>query len=399
MALFFTIFFTVYTALNYYIFIRGWQAIHTLSVLKPFYLVFFIIIAYGYVIVKVLYKYLSPLAYDIILGAGAIWFAFLIYFILFLLGLDLIRLLESFFQFLPKYFYDNYEQTKKITAIVIIALVSLIVFLGNLNKREITIKNLEITLPKGSGKLNELNVVMASDLHLSPIDGERLLSKIIDKMNSLKPDIILLAGDIVDDKAEILEQRKIGESFKRLKPKYGIYTINGNHEFINGVDASVQYAEHLGMKVLRDEFELIDSSFYIVGREDVAMKQFTGKDRKSLEEIVHSINTNEISETSMDHLSGRSSTKTLPKILLDHTPVKLEQAEKNGIDIQFSGHTHHGQLWPANIITGMIYEISWGYKKKGNTHYYVTSGAGTWGPPVRTGSKSEIVNIKIKFED
>jgi predicted MPP superfamily phosphohydrolase len=328
----------------------------------------------------VLYKYLHPLAYDIVLGAGAIWFAFLVYFILLLLGLDIIRLLESFFNFLPRFIYDNYEQTKKTTAIVIIALVSLIVFLGNLNKRDITIKNLELTLPKGSGQLNELNIVMASDLHLSPIDGERLLSRIIDKINSVKPDIILLVGDIVDDKAEILEQRKIGESFKRLNPKYGVYTINGNHEFINEVEASVKYAEHLGMKVLRDEYVIIDSSFYLIGREDVSMNSFTGRKRKSLEEIMGSINS------------------IHPKILLDHTPVKLEQAEKNGIDLQFSGHTHHGQIWPGNIITNLIYEVSWGHKKKRNTHYYVSSGAGTWGPPVRTGSKSEIVNIKIKFQ-
>jgi len=388
MALFFTIFFTVYTALNYYIFIRGWQALHTLPVFKPFYVVFFIIIAYGYIIVKVLHKYLHPLAYDIILGAGAIWFAFLIYFILFILGLDLIRLLESFFHFLPKFIYSNYEQTKKIIAIVIIALVSLIVFLGNLNKRDITIKTLDLTLPKGNGKLNELNVVMASDLHLSPIDGERLLSKIVDKINSLNPDVILFAGDIVDDKAQILKERGIGESFKRLNAKYGIYSITGNHEFINDVEPSVVFAEEYGMKVLRDAYELVDSSFYVIGREDVAMKQFTGKERKSLEQIVSSINSD------------------YPKILLDHTPVKLEQAEKNGIDLQFSGHTHHGQIWPGNIITNLIYKVSWGYKlvksgsdgKKGKTHYYVTSGAGTWGPPVRTGSKSEIVCIKLKFE-
>jgi predicted MPP superfamily phosphohydrolase len=381
MALFFTIFFTVYTALNYYIFIRGWQALHTLPALKPFYALFFIIMAYSYVIAKVLYKYLHPLAYDIILGAGAIWFAFLVYFILLLLGLDIIRLLESFFNFLPRFIYDNYEQTKKITTIMIIALVSLIVFLGNLNKRDITIKNLELTLPKGSGKLNELNVVMASDLHLSPIDGERLLSKIIDKINSLNPDIVLFAGDIVDDKAVILKERGIGESFKKLNPRYGIYSITGNHEFINDVEPSVKFMENYGMKVLRDNYELIDSSFYVVGREDVAKRQFTNKERKTLEQIVSSIDS--------DH----------PKILLDHTPVKLEQAEKNGIDLQFSGHTHHGQIWPANIITNIIYEVSWGYKKKGNTHYYVTSGAGTWGPPVRTGSKSEIVNIKIIFKD
>ena len=291
MALFFTIFFTVYTALNYYIFIRGWQALHTLPVLKPFYVVFFIIIAYGYVIAKVLYKYLHPLAYDIILGVGAIWFAFLVYFILLLLGLDLIRLVESFYHFLPNYIYNNYEQTKKITAIVIIALVSLIVFLGNLNKRDITIKTLELTLAKGSGKLNELNVVMASDLHLSPIDGEKLLSRIINKIDTLNPDIILFAGDIVDDKAAILKDRGIGESFKRLNPKYGIYSINGNHEFINEVEPSVKFMEEYGMKVLRDSYELIDSSFYVIGREDVSMNSFTGRKRKSLEEIINSINS------------------------------------------------------------------------------------------------------------
>jgi len=380
MIVFFTIFFTVYTALNYYIFIRGWQALESIAFLRPYYIVVFIVVAYGYVFSKLLYKFLPPLIYDIWLGVGAIWFAFLVYFILILLSIDLIRLLESFFHFFPNFIYENYEQTKKITALVIIILVSAIVFLGNLNKRDISIQTLNITLPKGSGKLNELNIVMASDLHLSPIDGERLLSEIVDKINSVNPDIILFAGDIVDDKAVILKDRGIGESFKRLNPKYGIYSINGNHEFINEVEPCVKFMEDFGMKMLRDNYELIDSSFYLIGREDVVMKQFTGKERKTLEEIISAVNS--------DH----------PKILLDHTPVKLEQAERNGIDLQFSGHTHHGQIWPANIITNMIYEVSWGYLKKGKTHFYVTSGAGTWGPPVRTGSKSEIVNIKVKFE-
>ncbi len=379
MVLFFTIFFTVYTTLNYYVFIRGWQVLASISYLRPYYVIVFVAVAYGYVFSKLLYKFLPPLVYDIWLGIGAIWFAFLVYFILSLLGLDLIRLLESFFHFLPKFIYNNFEQTKKITAIVIITLVGLVVFLGNLNKRDISVRILELQLPKGDGKLSEVNIVAASDLHLSPIDGERLLSRIIDKMNSLNPDIILLSGDIVDDKAEILEQRKIGESFKKLNPKYGIYTINGNHEFINEVEASVRYAEHLGMNVLRDNHVLIDSSFYVVGREDSTMYQFTGKHRNTLKQILASINTN------------------LPVVLLDHTPYKLEEAQNNNVALQLSGHTHHGQIWPANIITNMIYEVSWGYKKKGNTHYYVTSGAGTWGPPVRTGSKSEIVNIKIKF--
>jgi predicted MPP superfamily phosphohydrolase len=380
MALFFIIFFTVYTTLNYYVFIRGWQFLASYPSLKIPYTFLFIIIAYGYVLAKMLYRSLPPIMYDIIIGVGAIWFAFLAYFIISLLLIDIIRLLNSWLNFFPTLINNNYETVKKITGLSVILIVSLIVFLGNLNKRDIKIKELEIDLPKGNSKISELNVVMASDIHLSPIDGEKLLSRIVDKMNSLNPDIILLAGDIVDDKAVILDQRNIGESFKRLKPKYGVYSINGNHEFINEVESSVKYAEQFGIKFLRDSYELIDSSFYVIGREDSSMIQFTGKQRKSLNEIVKNL----------DH--------KYPKILLDHTPFKLEQAEQNGIDLQLSGHTHHGQIWPANIITSMIYELSWGYLKKGKTHYYVSSGAGTWGPPVRTGSSSEIVNLKVKFE-
>jgi hypothetical protein len=380
MALFFIIFLTVYTLLNFYVFIRGWQVISAYPIIKPVYAVLFLIIAYGYVLAKVLYKFLSPLAYDILLGVGAIWFAFLVYFLLSLLLIDIVRLFNGWFHFLPTIITANYENAKKIIAIIVIALVGLIVFLGNLNKRNIEIRTLAIAIPKSESKLDELNIVMASDIHLSPIDGERLLVRIVEKINSINPDIILLGGDIVDDKAKVLEERGIGESFRRLKSKYGVYSITGNHEFINDVDFCVRFAEKFGIKFLRDSYELIDSSFYLIGREDTSMPQFTGKPRKSLKEIINAISTNH------------------PKILLDHTPFKLEQAEQNGMDLQLSGHTHHGQIWPVNLITKMIYEISWGYKKKGETHYYISSGAGTWGPPVRIGSSSEIVNIRVKFQ-
>jgi predicted MPP superfamily phosphohydrolase len=379
MTLFFIVFFTVYTSLNFYVFIRGWQVISAYPILRSIYAVLFIIIAYGYILAKLLYKFLSPLAYDILLGVGAIWFAFFAYFVLSLLLIDIIRLLNGWFHFLPAIISNNYDLTKKITAIIVITLVGLIVFLGNLNKRNIQIKTIDISIPKGAGKLDSLNVVMASDIHLSPIDGEKLLTKIVDKVNSCNPDIILLAGDIVDDKAIVLEERGIGESFRRLKSKYGVYSITGNHEYINGVDTCVRFAEKFGIKFLRDSSTMIDGSFYLIGRDDSSELQFTGKQRKSLSDIVKDIQPN------------------YPKILLDHTPFKLEQAEQNGIDLQLSGHTHHGQIFPGNLITKMIYELSWGYKKKGNTHYYVSSGAGTWGPPVRTGSNSEIVNLKIKF--
>lgn len=381
MTLFFVIFLTIYTSINFYVFLRGWQILVFYPVLKPIYAILFVIFAYGYIIAKVLYKYLNPVIYDILLGIGAVWFAFLVYFLLSIVFIDIVRLFNGWFHFFPAIITNNYENAKKITALMVIVLVGLIVFLGNLNKRNIDIRTIEISIPKGESKLDKLNVVMASDIHLSPIDGENLLERIVSKINSLNPDIILFAGDIVDEKAKVLEERGIGESFTKLKSKYGVYSINGNHEFINGVESCDKYAEKYGIKFLRDSYVMIDSGFYLIGREDSSMPQFTGKKRKTLDELVKDISN------------------SYPKILLDHTPFKLEQAQQNGIDLQLSGHTHHGQIWPGNLITNMIYELSWGYKKKGDTHYYVSSGAGTWGPPVRTGSRSEIVNIKIKFLD
>jgi predicted MPP superfamily phosphohydrolase len=90
--------------------------------------------------------------------------------------------------------------------------------------------------------------------------------------------------------------------------------------------------------------------------------------------------------------------RSFPILLLDHQPFQLHEAEQQGVDLQISGHTHHGQLWPFNFITKKVYELSWGYKKKGNTHVYVSSGVGTWGPPIRLGNRPEIVNVRLSFE-
>ena len=156
----------------------------------------------------------------------------------------------------------------------------------------------------------------------------------------------------------------------------GVYGITGNHEYINGVDSSVNYMKELKVIPLRDSSITIDNGFVLIGREDRSKGL---KKRIPLKELV------------------QNSEKNLPVILLDHTPFQLEEAMENGVDLQLSGHTHHGQMFPINLITSKIYELSQGYKKKGKTQYYVSSGVGTWGPPVRTGSRSEIVDIKIKF--
>jgi predicted MPP superfamily phosphohydrolase len=379
MLIFLLVFLSIYSALNYYVFIRGWQFLSAYPFLKPYYLFLFIVVAYSYIIAKVLYNSLHPVIHDAFIWIGSFWFAYLVYFILFLFVVDLGRIIGLKFNLFPSSFTENYELVKRITAAVIVFVVSMIILSGYFNTRNINIKTLNIEIPKSSTKLKELNIVMIGDIHLSPINDEKFLSNIVTKINSLKPDIVLLPGDIVDDRADVLKRLNIGESFKKIKSKYGVFASNGNHEFINGVENADRYLRENGIEVLRDTIVMIDDAFIIAAREDRSITNFTNKKRKSLNSILNGVD------------------RSYPIILLDHTPVNLNEAEIQGVDLQLSGHTHHGQFFPGSLITNLVYEVSWGYLKKNNIQYYVTSGAGTWGPPVRNASKSEIVNIKVKF--
>lgn len=381
MAVFFSIFFTLYSIINYYIFIRGWQAIAGITFLKPFYVFTFLLFALGYLAAKFFHSFLPPLVYDLLLWVGSFWFAFILYLTLFILLIDITRVLNFYFGIFPAFINSNYEQSKQITAAVVLFLSSTIILIGFINSTNFIVKNLSINIDKKNSNLSQLNIVMVSDIHLSPLNGESFLKQIIEKVNQLNPDIVLIPGDIVDDKPHILSERGIGKSLKQLNSQYGVYACTGNHEYINGGEESVRYLSSNGIKVMRDSFEVVQNSFILVGREDVSKQNFTQRSRKSLSEIMN------------------GSTKDLPVILLDHTPYKLNEARDNKIDIQLSGHTHNGQMFPINLITNLIYELSRGYLKKGNTHYYVSSGVGSWGPRVKIASDAEIVNIKVTFRD
>jgi len=379
MAIFFIVFLIVYSAANYYIFIHGWHSIALFPFLKPFYIIIFLLAASGYIIAKFAGSKVPEIIYDILLWSGSFWFAFMLYFFLFILLIDLSRLLNHFFNIYPAFITSNYSTAKFVTFVVVLSISIIIIIAGFINTRNIKINQVEIEIPKKSSNLSELNVVHAGDFHLTIINNGKFLDEIVERINSLNPDIVLMTGDILDDNINILKRQNIGKSLSKIKSKYGVFVSNGNHEFINGADELDKYMEEMNLKVIRDSSAFIDNSFYIVGRDDRSKVSFTGKQRKSLKEIM----------TNVD--------KNYPVILLDHTPSKLGKAVNENIDLQLSGHTHNGQMFPANFITKWIYEVSWGYLKKEQTQFYVTCGVGTWGPPVRLGSDSEIVNLKIRF--
>jgi predicted MPP superfamily phosphohydrolase len=374
MAWFFIIFLSLYSVLNYYIGLRGWQALEGAAYLRPLYLIIFLFSSLSYIFSKVVQRYLPTIIYETIELIGSFWFAFMLYFFLTVVLLDIVRVFNWGFNILP--YFDNYSSVKLITLGVVTFVVMLIIIGGYINTRTLKIETLNIEIPARNSSLTELNAVLISDIHLSSINGDGFARDIVNKINILHPDIVFVGGDLVDDKAAVLREKGIGFSFKDIKAPLGVYGITGNHEYINGVDSSVNYMKELNVIVLRDSSITINNGFVLIGREDRSRGL---KRRKPLKELVE------------------SSEKNLPVILMDHTPFQLEEAMENGVDLQLSGHTHHGQMFPINLITNKIYELSRGYKKKGNTQYYVSSGVGTWGPPVRTGSRSEIVNLKIKF--
>jgi len=374
---FFSIVLLIYSAINYYIYHRGIQSVPVDSGLRNWFRWIFITLAASYVIGRFLERMYLSVFSDVLVWIGSFWLATMFYFLLAVILIDLIRLSNYFIGYLPSGWLTPKAAANALGLTVIVVLIT--VFAGYVNAISPRIKNLTIDVKKQAGSLKELNIAMASDIHMGTIIGSRRMAKLVGLINGLKPDIILFAGDIVDEDLAPVIRQNLGESLRRLEAPMGVYGITGNHEYIGGAERAVRYLQEHGIVMLRDSVIKIAGAFYIAGREDRDKPRFSGKSRLEVAQLLENVD------------------KNLPVILMDHQPFNLGNAQAAGVDLQLSGHTHHGQIWPLNYLTQAIYEVSMGYKKKGDSHFYVSPGFGGWGPPVRTGNRPEIVNIKIRF--
>jgi hypothetical protein len=337
----------------------------------------FIFLSLSYIIARFLERIYISIASDVFTWIGSIWLAAFFYLLLIVIAIDLIRLANYIIHFLPE-FTNSIDFKRKLFWIINGSLLILLIG-GFINARIPSIKKLEISIPKKVEGMEKLKIAFASDIHLGTLIGPRRTNTIVSQINDLKPDIILLGGDIVDEDLAPVIRNNLGDSLKKLNAPLGVYGITGNHEYIGGAEQAVKYLKEHGVIMIQDSIVIIDNKFCLVGREDRDKRNFSGEKRKELKAVLNDINTE------------------LPIILLDHQPFELDEKEKAGVDLTLSGHTHHGQLWPLNFVTKAIFEVSWGYKKKGNTHVYVSSGVGGWGPPVRIGNRPEIVLITLTF--
>ena len=213
-----------------------------------------------------------------------------------------------------------------------------------------------------------IKIVAISDVHLGNGTGKAALKKYVEMINAQHPNLILISGDLIDNSVVPLYTENMAEELANLKAPMGIYMVLGNHEYISGIDESIRYIKSTQIQLLRDSVVTLPNGIQLIGRDDRHNRK-----RHSLQELMVNID------------------KSKPIILLDHQPFDLEKTEAAGIDLQFSGHTHHGQIWPINWVTDYIFEQSHGYRQWGNSHVYVSSGLSLWGPPFRIGTHSEMV--------
>lgn len=372
--IFFSIVLILYTAINYYILKRGLQALAESGIYRTVFLYFFLFLMASYPIGRILEQFFRNSVTEYLVIIGAFYLAMMVYALLFLIVIDVLRLGNHLFHFFPSVIEKNPLKSAEISTYVISAIIIITIFIGHLNTLFPRIHTLDVNIEKSANGIERLTAAVVSDVHLGTVIQANHLERIVKKINQINPDIIFMPGDIVDEDVAPVVEQNMAEIIRKLNPHYGIYAVTGNHEYFSGVEKAVAYLEKAGVRVLQDDFVKVAGAFYVIGRKD----RMAGR-RKELKDIMQGI----------DH--------SLPLIMMDHQPYELDKAKENGVDLQLSGHTHHGQLFPFNYITRAVYELSWGYLKKGTTHYYVSCGVGTWGPPVRTCSRPEVVQINIWF--
>lgn len=378
---FFLVVICVYAVGNVYLYVRGWQALEILGKQRIWFTVSFWFMAVLAILTQVLrVRGISGGWFDISFSAGTVWIAVLLYGFLAVLLIDILRITGWAGHITPHFVHRNYLLSKVILFGAVCMVFTILFAWGYRNAHFPRVTHLSLPVDKHAGQLHGMRVAMVSDIHLGHTTGRKFLSRVVDTLNRQKADIILLVGDTFDGGPGTVIRKNMGIEFDRLKSRYGTFAVSGNHEYIgemenkNAVKDAFAYLESHGVKVLSDTVVLIDSSFYIAGRTDRTVKK-----RKTVSSLLGSID------------------RQLPVILMDHQPYNLQEAEQAGADLQFSGHTHHGQMWPLNYITKKIYESDWGFLQKGKSYFYVSCGVGVWGPPVRTAGYSEVVVIDLKF--
>lgn len=364
----------VHLIFNVYVFYRGWKILPEKKAYRVPYAAVFILEFLIYIIGFFVNVHLPDAVLKPILMLGTSWMILIGYIAAILFSYDLLIIAGRWVPHFRQLKLQTFRK-RRVSFIVSVVTVVLVMVYGNYRFWNPVVNELNIRIDKEVRELDRLKIVMVSDIHAGYLINNPVLEMYVEKIMEQKPDVILLVGDIIDYDLDPLVNQRMDTVFRKLHAPYGVYLSTGNHEYrLNAEEKIAWLQQKAGLRVLRDEAVKIEDSFYLIGREDDH-----APDRKSLNSIMMEVD------------------KSYPAIVMNHEPYNLQEEANEDIDIALYGHTHNGQLFPYNILINMIYEVGYGYKKKENTHVYVSSGLGLSGPQYRIGTFSEIVVLNIEF--
>jgi uncharacterized protein len=370
-------FMLLFAGLNYYVGLRGWQ---WLTGMAPklngwVYWLPFWAIACAFLLSRFSGRFLPRPVTHLLTVVGSYWLTVLQYALPLLLIIDAGRLLHGWFSPAP-----FSPETGVLSGGAVFVLLGGLVLYGSWSARNPVVVRHRITIPKRGGKHRELHVVLVSDTHLGAVNDAGRLRTMVRMVGDLQPDLILIGGDLIDDDLDSFVAQDMPAGLRHLQAPLGVYSVLGNHDAPRaGLTEFRHQMERSGIHLLVDEWVQVDESLYVIGRDDLSGKAFRGRPPMPLAELLTGVDT------------------SLPLLLMDHQPSRLDEAQQAGIDLLVSGHTHRGQMFPYQYITRKVFEVDWGYLRKGAMHVIVSLGFGTWGPPVRIGNRPEVVSIQIRF--
>lgn len=321
------------------------------------------------------------------------WIGIMLYSLLYVVLFDLLRLIAKHTKLKNTLLFSR-GSVISIGSVVVACAVATCLY-GIFNARNIKVNEYSVTVNKSCGSDKHLKAVLVADLHMGYAIGVDHITNMVEKINQQDADIVIIAGDIFDNSYDGMDDPEgIKAQLKSIKSKYGVYAVYGNHDIDEKIlmgftfdwggkqlhnEKMTNFMKECNIKLIDDESVLINDEFYLVGRRDT--------DKPGTEDGTRA----EISELTKDL------DKTKPIFVLSHEPDELQKTADAGADIDFSGHTHDGQLFPGNLTIGLFWENPCGMIKKDNMYSIVTSGVGVYGTFMRVGTDAEICSVDIDF--
>jgi predicted MPP superfamily phosphohydrolase len=309
---------------------------------------------------------------------GFTWMGLLFIFISVSFFFDIYRLLHFLARMLTRSPLDNFTLSLRNFCTLAILFSFAAVIYGYFEALHIRTEHVTVKTSKIPEKIGRFRVVQISDVHLGLIVGKSRLKRILRKVEDARPDILVSTGDLVDGQMDDLEM--LTDMFQNIPTQYGKFAITGNHEFYAGLDRALAFTKKAGFTILRGEGLTVSDLLTVVGVDDPARKRYLPDPAASEKALLEKMPREKFT------------------LFLKHQPV-ISSESLGRFDLQLSGHTHKGQIFPFNLVTKFYYRMHTGLSKiNGDALLYVSRGSGTWGPPVRFLSPPEVTVIDITYK-